>query len=258
MEKIRNFLREKGFVLVLLACIAGAAATGLWAVRTVRDRLKENLTIPEQLTGREEYPGLSDKEADEAWQMQPGLGVAGKAENVPIQTPEPASGTAGQTSSAEDSGSGLSSAPAEAPQEPEELVVSAVPSCTQPVSGAVLQPYSGDELVYNETLGDWRTHNGIDYACAEGDSVFSPVSGKVTAVAQNTAWGTAVTVTDAEGREWKLCGLRQLSVQEGTEVSIGQQLGEAGSVECETALGPHIHMELRSGGRYCDPAKELE
>ena len=28
--------------------------------------------------------------------------------------------------------------------------------------GRVLNAFSGDELVYNKTLGDWRTHNGID------------------------------------------------------------------------------------------------
>ena len=37
--------------------------------------------------------------------------------------------------------------------------------------GKVLAPYSGDELVYNATLGDWRTHNGVDAAAAAGDEV---------------------------------------------------------------------------------------
>ena len=43
---------------------------------------------------------------------------------------------------------------------------SAAPASTQPFSGRVLNAYSGDELVYSKTLGDWRTHNGVDYACA--------------------------------------------------------------------------------------------
>ena len=43
MEQFRKFLRDKGFVLALLACLVAAAAAGVWAVRTVRDELKENL-----------------------------------------------------------------------------------------------------------------------------------------------------------------------------------------------------------------------
>ena len=52
--------------------------------------------------------------------------------------------------------------------------VSADSAYTRPVSGQVLAVWSGDELVYNETLGDWRTHNGTDYACKEGEDVLSP------------------------------------------------------------------------------------
>ena len=40
MEQFRKFLRDKGFVLALLACLVAAAAAGVWAVRTVRDELK--------------------------------------------------------------------------------------------------------------------------------------------------------------------------------------------------------------------------
>ncbi len=40
------------------------------------------------------------------------------------------------------------------------------------VSGRVLNAHSGDELVLQQTLGrDSRTHNGVDYACAEGSAV---------------------------------------------------------------------------------------
>ena len=44
MEQIKKFLHGKGFALVLAACLLAAAAAGVWAVRTVRDELKQNLT----------------------------------------------------------------------------------------------------------------------------------------------------------------------------------------------------------------------
>ena len=32
-----------------------------------------------------------------------------------------------------------------------------------------LAAFSGNELVYSATLGDWRTHNGADYAAPAGE-----------------------------------------------------------------------------------------
>ena len=71
---------------------------------------------------------------------------------------------------------------------------SAAPASTQPFSGRVLNAYSGDELVYSKTLGDWRTHNGVDYACAEGSAVSAPCSGKVTETGTDGRWSSVVTL----------------------------------------------------------------
>ena len=73
------------------------------------------------------------------------------------------------------------------------------PASTQPFSGRVLNAYSGDELVYSKTLGDWRTHNGVDYACAEGSAVSAPCSGKVTETGTDGRWSSVVTLEDASG-----------------------------------------------------------
>ena len=64
----------------------------------------------------------------------------------------------------------------------------------------MLNAYSGDELVYSKTLGDWRTHNGVDYACAEGSAVSAPCSGKVTETGTDGRWSSVVTLEDASGR----------------------------------------------------------
>ena len=51
-----------------------------------------------------------------------------------------------------------------------------------PLEGEVLTAFSMDELVYNPTLEDWRTHNGIDISAALGDTVLSASSGTVLSV----------------------------------------------------------------------------
>lgn len=38
-----------------------------------------------------------------------------------------------------------------------------------PLRGDVLTAFSMEELVYSPTLGDWRTHNGVDIAAQPGN-----------------------------------------------------------------------------------------
>lgn len=252
MNKVLAFLRDKAFVLVLLACIVGAAFTSVWAIRTVRDRLSENPgTADSDIAGIEEYPGLEQEEGDAQWQ-QPGVGVAGNVEGVPKPTP-----AAPAQSSASRSGSGSSSASANAEHEQEEPAAVQAPSYTSPVSGRILTAFSGDDLVYNKTLEDWRTHNGVDYACDAGESVYAPVSGTVAKAAADGNWGGVVEITAADGSVWRVCGVTDAVVKAGDAVSCGQQLGRAGAIGCESLTGSHVHLEIRKNGRYIDPAEYL-
>ena len=134
---------------------------------------------------------------------------------------------------------------------------SVAPASTQPVSGRVLNAYSGDELVYSSTLGDWRTHNGVDYACAQDAQVCAPAAGKVTAVDTDGRWGSVVCIEDSAGRIWRVCGTTDPAVHTGDEVSVGQALGRAGSIPNECAEETHIHLEVMQGDTYLDPAKLL-
>ena len=130
-------------------------------------------------------------------------------------------------------------------------------ACQQPFSGRVLNAYSGDELVYNKTLGDWRTHNGVDYAAKAGAEVTSPVAGKVTLAGTEGSWGPVVALEDSAGRVWRLCGVADPQVEPGQRVSAGDVLGTVGIVGCECAEESHIHLEVKQGETYLDPARAL-
>lgn len=248
MEQIKKFLRSRGFTLALLACLVAAAAAGVWAVRTVRDELKksyDDLTTPQEEPAPEPQLTL-DPQEDDVWQ-QPVTDAAESAANVP----KPASSA---SSSGAQSGSGLVHEPSALQGASSPASSSAAPASTQPVSGKVLNAYSGDELVYNKTLGDWRTHNGIDYAAREGEAVPSPVDGSVVLAGADGSWGPVVAVKDSAGRVWRLCGVASPKVKEGDTVSAGQVLGTVGSVSCECAEESHLHLEVKQGDSYLDPA----
>ena len=260
MEQFRKFLRDKAFALVLTACLLAAAAAGVWAVRTVRKELKKDLdavrspssTAPGIDEGIRTSPGLAGEE-DAEWQQQ-----TAPAANSVANVPEAHSSSGGAASSSgAQSGSGSVREPSALQTESSPASSSAAPASTQPVSGRVLNSYSGDELVYSSTLGDWRTHNGVDYACAQDTQVCAPAAGKVTAVDTDGRWGSVVCIEDSAGRIWRVCGTTDPAVHTGDEVSVGQALGRAGSIPNECAEETHIHLEVMQGDTYLDPAKLL-
>lgn len=260
MEQFRKFLRDKAFALVLTACLLAAAAAGVWAVRTVRNELKQNLdavrspssTAPGIDEGINTSPGVAGEEEAE-WQQQ-NAPAANSVANVPKA--DSSSGGAASSSGAQ-SGSGSVREPSALQTESLPASSSDAPASTQPVSGRVLNSYSGDELVYSKTLGDWRTHNGVDYACAQDAQVCAPAAGKVTAVDTDSRWGSVVCIEDSAGHLWRVCGTADPTVQTGDEVSVGQILGRAGSIPNECAEETHIHLEVLQGEQYLDPAKLL-
>lgn len=257
MEQFRKFLRDKAFALVLTACLLAAAAAGVWAVRTVRNELKQNLdavrspssTAPGIDEGIHTSPGVAGEEEAE-WQQQ-NAPAANSVANVPKA--DSSSGGAASSSGAR-SGSGSVREPSALQTESSPASSSDAPASTQPVSGRVLNSYSGDELVYSKTLGDWRTHNGIDYAAREGEAVPSPVDGSVVLAGADGSWGPVVAVKDSAGRVWRLCGVANPKVKDGDTVSAGQVLGTVGSVSCECAEESHLHLEVKQGDSYLDPA----
>ena len=60
---------------------------------------------------------------------------------------------------------------------------------TRPVKGEVLRPFSVEALTLDPTLGDWRTHGGVDLAAAIGTEVLAMGPGTVF-----PAWKMRVTI----------------------------------------------------------------
>ena len=258
MEQFRKFLRDKGFVLALLACLVAAAAAGVWAVRTVRNELKENLDGLKTPDSTSTLPGIDQdltlipEEEYPEWQ-QPDTPAANSVANVPKA--ELPSTSSSSPSSGAASGSGSVREPSALQGGSSSASSSAAAASTQPGFGKILNGYSGDELVYNKTLGDWRTHNGIDYAAKAGEAVPAPVAGSVVLAGSDGSWGPTVAIKDDAGRIWRLCGVASPKVKEGDIVAAGQTLGKVGSVGCECAEEDHIHLEVKQGDAYLDPAK---
>lgn len=263
MEQIRKFLRDKGFALVLLACLVAAAAAGVWAVRTVRDELDKNLSGLKTPDSTSTAPGIDEglstttpQEDETTWEW-PTEPAANSVSNVP-KGASSASRSASSASSVPQAGSGSVREPSALQGASSPASSSAAPASTQPVSGRVLNGYSGDELVYNKTLGDWRTHNGIDISAATGTAVTAASDGIVTGVHSDPMWGNVVEVTSGEV-VMTYAGLGDdIAVSVDQQVTAGETLGSVGQIPCELSLEPHLHFDVQVNGDYVDPASLVE
>lgn len=124
-----------------------------------------------------------------------------------------------------------------------------------PVSGEVLNTFSGGELVKSKTTGAWQTHNGTDFLAQPGDSVFAIKDGSVQSVEKDALWGITVTIDHGDGITAKYCGLNEnVIAQAGEEVKGGFEIGTVGETsDIESLESSHIHLEITDGGRFVDP-----
>ena len=127
-----------------------------------------------------------------------------------------------------------------------------------PVNGKIFAAYSGEELVYNRTLDDWRTHNGVDISAAPGDAVKSGADGKVSRIYEDGMLGTVVII-EHNGFVAKYCGLSKAAyVKEGETVSQNQTIGTVGETAMEVLEESHIHLEIEKNGKTVNPDTVLK
>lgn len=119
-----------------------------------------------------------------------------------------------------------------------------------PLPGAGITSLFGGRI--NPVTGRWAPHSGIDLAAAQGRPVAVAGSGVVTRAGWMGNYGLIVIVDHGGGIETRYAHLSALAVTAGSQVGQGQVIGYVGSTGRST--GPHLHYEVRRGGRAVDPA----
>ena len=136
--------------------------------------------------------------------------------------------------------------------EPPALVV-------PPLIGEIVTAFSMEELIYSETMGDWRTHDGVDFAAEPGTPVCAVSAGTVTDVRDDDMMGTTVVIAHRDGYDTIYANLQGVpSVSLGDSVSAGQIIGAVGRTALsETRLPSHLHFGVMKDGAFVDPAEYL-
>lgn len=123
-----------------------------------------------------------------------------------------------------------------------------------PVTGEIANPFSNGELVKSKTLGEWRTHDGIDILAKEGTPVKSVFDGTVKEITTDPKWGVMVEVEYPAATVY-YCGLADtVKVKKGQSIALGDVIGEVGnSSVIESAEDSHLHLAMKKDGEWIDP-----
>ena len=142
----------------------------------------------------------------------------------------------------------------------EEVKVTEPQLVVAPLQGKTVAAFSAQELCYNVTLDDWRTHNGMDIAAEAGTPVMAACAGEVLGVAEDDLMGTTVVVSHGDGYETVYANLQAVpTVTVGQKVRAGEILGAVGATSlAESALEPHLHFEVNLEGTPVDPQEFLD
>lgn len=237
MNKWKSIFGSAGFYAVLALCVLAVGVGGGFALLAGRDKPVEE-DVPRQtdlITPAEEEPAAPELPA-----LVETIAPAEETPEAPEQEAPPPM--------------------PELPVDDTPVVVEAPRLIVSPLNGEVVTAFSVDELVYNETLADWRTHDGIDISAVQGTTVLAASSGTVSSVTDDPLMGTTVVINHDGGYQTTYSNLQaRPNVEAGENVSAGQIIGAVGrTAAAESAQGPHLHFSVTKDGAPVDPNEYLK
>lgn len=100
---------------------------------------------------------------------------------------------------------------------------------------------------------DGRQHHGVDIPRPKGSPIHAAKGGVVIAAGWNGDYGKTVDISHGNGVVTRYAHCSKITVKAGDKVEKGELIGHVG--DTGRASGPHLHYEVRIGGRPVNPAK---
>ena len=213
-----SLLRSRGLYIALALCLVAAGTVGYL---TTLQRPAVQTVVPEEVEVEIVRPPVTVPEIKKPLPAAPVI-VPVEEETVPVSGPE-------------------------------ELL----PQVVSPLDGTTVTVFSMTELMYDDTMADWRTHNGLDIQAGEGDAVKTAAAGTVASVLNDEMMGTTVTIDHAGGFTTIYASLQKdPPVTAGQQVAAGDIIGRVGSTaSAESSMGPHLHFSVYKDGELIDPSE---
>jgi murein DD-endopeptidase MepM/ murein hydrolase activator NlpD len=107
----------------------------------------------------------------------------------------------------------------------------------------------------NPVTGHLGVHQGLDLAAPEGTEVYAVADGTVTGLGEDPVYGNYIIITHRDNWTSLYGHLQRFDTTLRSTVRSGTLIGRVGTTGQST--GPHLHFELRQGGRAIDPSGRL-
>ena len=229
-------MEGKGFYIVLFLC-AAVIGISAWVLLSdagtnVEETAEHVVDVSDAVVTM--LPGRSSARLEEREEIAPVIAIAEpEEEEIEENAPEP--------------------------EEAQPVFSETVTSYVWPVRGDIEVPYAVETLLYDATMADWRTHDGIDIASTVGEEVIAAAGGTVVSVLHDDLDGTVVEIDHANGIHSIYANLAsEPPVGEGDIVTMGQVIGSVGSTALgETNEAPHLHFAMTRDGQSADPMEYL-
>ncbi len=241
---LESFFAGKGFYIVLFLCIA-VIAVSAWTMLSGDIGSSDSMDMGSLAAGETDAPEDIPTFREEVVTTEP---------PVPAATAEPEPEAEPEQETA-------------APPEPVEEFVPTVSQDAEtapvyfirPVAGSIENEWAMETLLYDRTMHDWRTHDGIDIAAELGAKVMAVADGRVEKVYSDTMYGTTVVISHGGGLKSVYSNLAQTpTVSEGESIAVGSVIGSVGDTAlCETAEVTHLHFSMSLDGKSVDPESFL-
>ena len=238
-QRVGGFIVGKGFYIVLFLCVATIGISGYYLVSVFNSGADP---VPQPVSGGAQVVIPKDEEV--------------KPPPIPDQSGIPQLKEHNLPKSDETGSSGEQQ---NQPQDSQPTAIVTPPVYTWPVKGAIASPFSLEVLAYDETMGDWRTHSGVDISAEKGTRVLAISSGTVRRVYEDDLMGTTVVIDHGEGLVSYYHNLsKSPTVAEGDTVVTGTVIGAVGDTAlAESGRPSHLHLEVSLDERPVDPVDYL-
>ena len=128
-----------------------------------------------------------------------------------------------------------------------------------PISGSILLDYSMDKTVYFQTLDQYKYNPAIIIQGRVDQEVLCSADGQVAKIEENDELGTMVTIDFGSGYQGVYGQLKDVTVEEGSQVQEGLKLGVISEPSRYFAKeGPNLYFKVLKDGQAVDPRELLQ
>jgi murein DD-endopeptidase MepM/ murein hydrolase activator NlpD len=117
-----------------------------------------------------------------------------------------------------------------------------------PIPGYITSPYGFRNSPFT---GARQFHSGLDIGSPMGTPIRAAMSGRVSAVGWDDAFGNYVVVSHHSGYRTLYAHMSVVRVKSGAYVGTGERIGDVGSTGLST--GPHLHFTVYKNGVTVNP-----